>query len=161
MRADTWKVSGGRNMRCFSGFLKGACLRQLRKEPGKRLGSCTLGLSEILRMFWSPLDLGLGDLLSTEPSSQRRVHHSGLESAGLRLQSRPWVLCHELGWQIPPLFSSFVLGGAALCMPSSHPGIPTLEDRVAEVMLTELGEVLASKPAAELGLQREGGSDSG
>lgn len=32
MRADTWKVSGGRNVRCFSGFLKGACLRQLKKR---------------------------------------------------------------------------------------------------------------------------------
>lgn len=31
LRADTWKASGGRNVRCFSGFLKGACLRQLKR----------------------------------------------------------------------------------------------------------------------------------
>ena len=32
MRADTWKDSSDRNMRCFSEFLKGACLRQLKKR---------------------------------------------------------------------------------------------------------------------------------
>ena len=31
LRADNWKASGGRNMKCFSGFLKGACLRQLKR----------------------------------------------------------------------------------------------------------------------------------
>lgn len=45
--------------------------------------------------------------------------------------------------------------------PSSLPRIPTLQGEVAEVRLTQLGEGLASRPAAELSLQREGSSDSG
>lgn len=31
LRANTWKASGGRNMRCFSRFLKGAFLRKLKR----------------------------------------------------------------------------------------------------------------------------------
>lgn len=35
LREDSWKASGGRNMRCFSGVLKGACLRQSSKRAMK------------------------------------------------------------------------------------------------------------------------------